>query len=78
MKKTAFSLISSLYIILATLVYALVCATFLEFDPISGEKETNLFDDKDDDRTKYTQQAIETQCKSPCLPSAEMCIAMCA
>jgi hypothetical protein len=78
MKKTAFNLISSLYIILATIVYTLVWATFLEFDPVSGEKENNLCGDKDNDRTKYTQQAIETQYKSPCLPSAEMCITICA
>ena len=43
------------------------------------EKEkTVVVDDSDKDKTTCSQQAIETQCKSPCSSSAEMCIAMCA
>ena len=30
------------------------------------------------DETIYSQQVVETKCKSPCPSTAEMCIAMCA
>jgi hypothetical protein len=62
---------------ITTLVYALLSAVFLELDNASGERENFVVDGNKNDNIMYTQQIIETQCKSPCPPSAEMCIAMC-
>ena len=71
------SIIPSSYIMITTIVYALIGALFLELDNVSGERK-NFVNDIDNVKTIYSQQTIETQCKSPCPPSAEMCIAMCA
>lgn len=76
-KRTKDSLSPSSYIMITTLIYAILNAIFLEFDIANGQSE-NFVDDKDDDKTIYSQQTIETQCKSPCPPCAQMCIAMCA
>ena len=62
---------------ITTLFYALLSTLFLELDNASGERE-NFVDDKDNDKMTYSQQTIETECKSPCPSSAEMCIEMCA
>ena len=60
-------------------MYALLVPIFLELDNALGEGETFVNNDK---TMTYSQQAIieevETECKSPCPKSAEMCIAMCA
>ena len=51
---------------------------FFEMDNAHEEGKNFVNDDK---MTMYSQQAIdevETECKSPCPSSAEMCIAMCA
>ena len=60
---------------MTTLIYALVATLFFEMDNNNalGEGEKFVVDDK-----IYTQQFVETPCKSPCPSSAEMCIAMCA
>jgi hypothetical protein len=76
-KRTKVSISPSSYIMITTLIYAILNAIFLEFDIANGQSE-NFVDDKDNDKTTYSQQIIETECKSPCPPSAEMCIAMCA
>ena len=76
-KRTKVSIIPSSYIMITTLVYVLLSTLFLELDNASGERE-NFVDNKDNDKMRYSQQTIETECKSPCPPSAEMCIAMCA
>ena len=75
MKHQAVSAIPS--IVITTLVYTLLSALFLELDNASGERE-NFVDNKDNDKMTYSQQTIETECKSPCPSSAEMCIEMCA
>lgn len=75
MKNKAVSAIPS--IVITTLVYTLLSALFLELDNASGERE-NFVDNKDNDKMPYSQQTIETECKSPCPSSAEMCIEMCA
>ena len=66
--------------VITTIVYALLVPIFFEMDA-HGE-EGNFVDDNNNDKmTMYSQQAIEeveTECKSPCPSSAEMCIAMCA
>jgi hypothetical protein len=57
-------------------VYALLVPIFFEKDNAFGEGEN--FNDNDNDKTTYSQQVVESKCKSPCPSSAEMCIAMCA
>jgi hypothetical protein len=63
--------------VITTIVSALVAPIFLELDKTLGEGEN--FDDDNYKTIVYnTQQVAETQCKSPCPPTAEMCIQMCA
>ena len=77
--KNSVIAIPSQYVVITTIVYALLC-------PISFESDNALGEGKDfvvnNDKTMmYSQQAIEeveTECKSPCPSSAEMCIEMCA
>ena len=49
-------------------------------DNALGERENFVVDDPDNDKTMtYSQQVkVETECKTPCPSTAEMCIAMCA
>lgn len=73
MKKSVIAI--SLSIVITTLVYALlvVATTFFEMDNNAlGEVEKFLVDN---DKI-YSQQLIETECKSSCPSSAEMCIQM--
>ena len=69
------------YIVITTLVYVILCPIFFEMDNALGEGGETFAVDNDKTMT-YSQQAIieevETECKSPCPKSAEMCIAMCA
>ena len=44
-------------------------------DNVYGERENFVVDDK---MTMFSQQVIESEFKSPCPSSAEMCIEMCA
>ena len=62
--------------VITTIVYALLVPVFFEMDNIFGEEKN--FDDDGKYETTYSQQVVETKCKSPCPSSAEMCIAMCA
>ena len=65
---------------ITTIVYALLVPVFFEMDIAFGEGE-NFVDDIDIEKmTSNSQQVevMETECKSPCPSSAEMCIAMCA
>ena len=78
MKNSAVIAIPSSYVIITTIMYALLAPIFFEIDNALGEGENFVVDDNDNDKMTYSQQAIETQCKSPCPSSAEMCIAMCA
>ena len=45
MKKRSFSAIPSSYILITTLIYALIGATFLESDTIYGEKKASKTND---------------------------------
>ena len=69
--------------VITTIVYALLVPVFFEMDNVYGKGE-NFVDDNNNDKmtTLYSQQeeveVVETECKSPCPSSAEMCIAMCA
>ena len=60
---------------ITTIIYALLAHVFFEPGNALGEGE-NFVDGID--KTTYGEQVIETECKSPCPSSAEMCIAMCA
>ena len=77
MKNRPISAILSSYVLIMALVYALLVAIFLELDNVSGEGEKH---DVDNDKTMtYSPQVkeVETDCKSPCSKSTEICITMC-
>ena len=50
---------------------------FFEIGNAFGEREY-IVDEDANNKVMYSQQVIDTKCKSPCPSSAEMCIAMCA
>ena len=60
------------------LVYALLGILFLLYDASGIERENSVVNEEDITKTIYSQQTIETHCKSPCPSSVEMCIAICA
>ncbi|MDW3605376.1 MAG: hypothetical protein QOK67_10075 [Nitrososphaeraceae archaeon] len=80
--KNSVIAIPSQYIVITTIVYALVCPIFFESNNALGEEENFVVNNDKTTMTSYSQQAIEeegeTECKSPCPASAEMCIEMCA
>ena len=79
--STVIAIPSSYYVVITTIMYALPCPIFFEMDKALGEGVNFVVydDDYDYDKTMmYSQQQLETECKSPCPSSAEMCIAMCA
>ncbi len=61
--------------VITTMVYALLVAIFFEIENVFGEKEY-FVDHNNGKTTMYSQQVIDTKCKSPCPSSAEMCIEM--
>ena len=67
--------------VITTIVYAFLVPIFFEMDNAFGE-EKNFVDENNNYKiTMYSQQVIEeveTECKSPCPSSAEMCIEVCA
>jgi hypothetical protein len=72
--KNSVIAIPSQYIVITTIVYALLCPVFFEFDNALGEGENFVVNN--DKTMMYSQQAIEeeeveTECKSPCPSSAE-------
>jgi hypothetical protein len=68
--------------VITTIVYALLCPIFFESDNALGEGEDFVVNNDKTTMTSYNQQAREeegqTECKSPCPSSAEMCIEICA
>ena len=79
MKKIVFSSIPSSYVLITTLVYALLGAIFFEFDNVSGEEgNINVNDGNDAENKSSFPQLIDAPCKSPCPSTEEMCIQMCA
>ncbi len=64
-------------VVITTIVYVLLAPIFFEMTNVLGEGE-NFVVDYDNDKPMYTQQLVETPCKSPCPPTAEMCAFMCA
>jgi hypothetical protein len=78
MKKIAVSSIPSSYVLITTLVYALLGAIFFEFDNVSGEADNiNVNDGDNADNKSSFPQLIDAPCKSPCPSTEEMCIQMC-
>ena len=77
--KNSVIAISSQYVVITAIVYALLCPIFFESDIALGEEEDFVVNN--DKTMRYSQQAIEeeveTECKSPCPSSAEMCIEIC-
>ena len=66
--------------VITTIGYALLAPIFFEMEnnPF-GKGEYFVNDGKNVKATMYNQQVpVETECKSPCPSSTEMCIAMCA
>jgi hypothetical protein len=78
--KNSVIAISSQIVGITTIVYASLCPISFESDNALGEGEDFVVNN--DKTMMYSQQTIEedveTDCKSPCPSSAEMCIAMCA
>lgn len=75
MKKSAGITIP--YFMITTIVYAVFTISF-ELDN-SLEKSSAVVDNEDLHKlSSSSSQQVETPCKSPCSPTAEMCIAMCA
>jgi hypothetical protein len=72
--------IPSQYVVITTIVNALLCPIFFESDNARAEGETFVVNNNK--TMMYSQQTIQeevvTDCKSPCPSSAEMCIEMCA
>ena len=72
------------YVVITTIiVYALLAPIFFEIDNAYVAGANFVVDDNDNDKTMmmaYSSQVekVETDCKSPCSSSAEICIAMCA
>jgi hypothetical protein len=66
--------------VITIIVYALLVPVFFEMNNAFGEGENFVDDNNNDKMTMFSQQVVaaETECKSPCPSSAEMCIAMCA
>ena len=77
--------IPSQYVVITTIVYALLCPIFFESDNALGEGEIFVVNNKDK-TMMHSQQTIEeeeeeeetTECKSPCPSNAEICIEICA
>ena len=82
MKNSVIVSPSSHYVVITTIiVYALLAPIFFEMDNAYGAGANFVVDDDDDDDKTMIysqQQEVETECKSPCSSSSEMCIAMCA
>jgi hypothetical protein len=72
--------IPSQYVVITTIVYASLCPISFESDNALGEgKDFVVNNDKTLMHSQQTiEEEVETDCKSPCPSSAEMCIAMCA
>ena len=68
------------FVITTIIVYALLVPIFFEMENAFGEREYFVDDIDNEKMISNTQQVevMETECKSPCPSSAEMCIAMCA
>ena len=71
------SVIAIQFFVITSIVYAFLVPIFFEIGNAFGEREY-IVDEDANNKVMYSQQVIDTKCKSPCPSSAEMCIAMCA
>jgi hypothetical protein len=82
MKNSVIASPSFHYVVITTLVYALLVPIFFEMDNAYGAEANFVVDDDKTTMMTYSQQQqieeVEAECKSPCSSSAEMCIEMCA
>ena len=79
MKNLVIAIPSSHYVMITIIiVQALLATIFFEIDNRALGEGINFVFDEINNTMTYSQQAIETRCKSSCPSSAEMCIAMCA
>jgi hypothetical protein len=80
MKKQVIAIPS--FFVITTIVYALLYHIFLEMDSNAFGGGVNFVVDEVDKTMTYSQQQqqqqVETECKSPCPKSAELCAFMCA
>ncbi len=77
MKNSVIVSPSSHFVVITTIiVYALLAPIFFEMDNAYGAGTNFVVDN--DKTTMYSQQLVETECKSPCSSTAEMCIEICA
>ena len=81
MKKSVIAT-SHYCVVITTIVYAFLYPIFLEMDNNNafGEGVNFIVDDQNDKTITYSQQhqQVQTDCKSPCPKSAELCAFMCA
>ena len=80
MKKSVIASPSSHYIVITTIVYALLAPIFFEMDNAYGTGANFVVDDDDGKTMTYSQQQVEeveAECESPCSKSSDMCITMC-
>ena len=69
--------IPSQYIVITTIiVYAFLVSIFFEVGNAFGEREY-IVDEDANNKVMYSEQVIDTKCKSPCPSSAE-CALQCA
>ena len=77
MKNPVITIQSCVITTITTIIYALLAPVLFEMDNAFGGE--NLVNHDNDKMTMLSQQVVvETECKSPCPSSAEICIAMCA
>ncbi|HET9805409.1 MAG TPA: hypothetical protein VFP49_00720 [Nitrososphaeraceae archaeon] len=83
-KTTVIAIPSAYYVVITTLVHALLATISLELDNASGEEEKDIVVDDSSatantsDNKTSVQELGDPHCKSPCPPNTEMCIQMCA
>ena len=79
MKKQVIAIPS--FFVITTIVYALLYPIFLEINSNALGGGVNFVVDEIHKTMTYSQQQqqqVETECKSPCPKSAELCASMCA
>ena len=64
--------------VVTTIVYALLIPIIFEMENSAFGEREYIVDEDANNKVMYSQQVIDTKCKSPCPSSAKMCIAMCA
>jgi hypothetical protein len=70
------------YVVITTIVYALLATIFLQIDNANGEEETDIRNNDsataNSGNKTSVQELGDPHCKSPCPSDTEMCVQMCA